>query len=60
MTYARQCLSCGVIDGRATFEDENEARPDATWSCEHCGSGAFEAVLIPEEDPVAPVDDVWE
>jgi len=29
--YARQCTSCGVIDGRATFDEENEARADATW-----------------------------
>ncbi|HEY0387255.1 MAG TPA: hypothetical protein VGC71_02325 [Gaiellales bacterium] len=58
--YARQCLSCGVIDGRTTFHDENEARADAAWTCEHCGAAQFEAVLVPEEEPVAPVDDVFE
>jgi hypothetical protein len=58
--YARQCLACGVIDGRATFDDENEARVDATWSCEHCGSEEFEVVMLPDEDPAAAVDDVFE
>jgi hypothetical protein len=58
--YTRQCLSCGVIDGRSTFDDENEARVDAEWTCEHCGGTEFEAVLMPEEEPAAPVDDVWE
>jgi len=58
--YARQCLSCGVIDGRATFDDEIEARVEATWECEHCGETEFEVVLVPGEEPAAPVDDVWE
>ena len=58
--YARQCLSCGVIDGRTTFDEETEARAEATWECEHCGADEFEVVLVPGEEAAAPVDDVWE
>jgi hypothetical protein len=60
MMYARQCVSCGVIDGRTTFDDENEAGAVGTWSCEHCRSIEFEAVLLPDDEPVAAVDDLWE
>ena len=38
----------------------NEARADATWACEHCGATEFEVVMVPGEEPDAPVDDVWE
>jgi hypothetical protein len=58
--YARQCLACGVIDGRATFDDENEARIDSEWECEHCGETEFEVVMLADEEPAAPVDDAWE
>jgi hypothetical protein len=53
----RQCESCGVIDGRHTFHDEDEAAVPSGWSCEQCGSTAFEVVVMVEEDPAEEPDD---
>jgi hypothetical protein len=46
-----------VIDGRHTFHDEDEAAVPSGWSCEQCGSTAFEVVVMVEEDPAEEPDD---
>lgn len=57
--FVRQCLSCGVIDGRQTLPDEQsglrEQRP-----CEHCGGSEFEVVAMVEDEPTASLDDEYE
>jgi ribosomal protein S27AE len=58
--YVRQCTRCGVIDGREAFPDEEAAARTDGWVCEHCGSTAFEAVVMVDEDVAASPDDPYE
>jgi hypothetical protein len=49
-----------VIDPREVFPDEQAAARDAAdWSCMHCGSTGFEAVVMTEADVTEPVDDLY-
>jgi len=55
--FVRQCQSCGIIDGRHSFPDEDDATAAQDWACEHCGSAAFEVVVMVDDEPAAQPDD---
>jgi len=57
--YVRQCQRCGIIDGRSTFDSEDEAAAPAGWSCEHCGTSAFQAVVMVDDEPSETPDDEY-
>jgi hypothetical protein len=57
--YVRQCQSCGIIDGRTTFDSEDEASAQSTWRCEHCGHSAFQAVVMVDDEPSETPDDEY-
>jgi hypothetical protein len=54
--FVRQCLSCGVIDARDVFEDEDEAARADHWECIECGSTRFEVVVMPDPEPAIEAD----
>ena len=58
--YVRQCIECGVIDPRETFEDEQAAADAAGWTCGHCGARAFESVVMSALYPMVPTADLYE
>ena len=55
--FVRQCQSCGVIDGRHVFPDEDDATAALGWECEQCGSSAFEVVVMVDDEPAEQPDD---
>lgn len=46
-----------MIDGRHVFPDEDDATAALGWECEHCGSTAFEVVVMVDDEPTAQPDD---
>jgi hypothetical protein len=58
--YVRQCVQCATIDGRKTFDDWGRAVESQRWVCEHCGSSAFEAVVMAEDEPTGDIADEFE
>jgi|tagenome__1003787_1003787.scaffolds.fasta_scaffold20407472_2 hypothetical protein len=59
--WARQCISCGVIDARETLLAEDEAQAArGRWTCPECGSGEFEAIVMPVDEPPVELSDEYE
>ena len=56
--WVKQCTVCQVIDGASVFDSEEEAAR-GEWTCQHCGSTSFEAVIMPEEEPAPDIGDTF-
>lgn len=49
-------MSCGVIDPREVFEDEDEAAAASDWTCLECGATRFEVGVMPDPEPTTEAD----